>query len=785
MIRNYRLLMGVEAFAAERRPILDRTESRLRRSVELGLVRVGLPGWFAGIVDDALDVFDETVLMEAEEGSQVIDDLRDAFRLDLERSLALTKRTDNVGPQVDRITRSVAVAAINAAVEAAVAADPDPAVGIQWVTMLDEDVRNSHREMHGSVTAVGGTFEIEGFEVAYPGQPVGPPELWINCRCMAAPTRLDALAARTETAGAQMTEQFAIPVAEEEPAIAPEEVVPEEVEPPEITEDMWEPVPWHGVLAPEGVPSGDGRMFSPGALRNRELPLPLKWMPADAEGHDGSVVVGRIDNIWRDGNELRAQGVFDHSAYGYEAVRLLAEGMIRGVSVDVDDATAAASEDSTSLEFSSARIAAATLCAIPAFSEAFVALGPWDEGPVGPGEPEVPAEEVEAPEGVSREEQIEILNKDLEGMGATVASQTEFDSPPRKTKDGPGWITEPRPTHRITAYWVDGPGAAKIGWGAGGDFNRCRLQLVKYVQNPDWLAGLCANLHYRALGIWPGQHAGRTEAMSTSNESLTASVALVPQETEKLPSDWFRNPELSSPTPFTVTDDWRVFGHVATWDVCHIGIGDVCTTAPHSVTDYAYFKTGAVETDAGLVAVGQISLGGGHASLNAGVRPAIAHYDSTSTAVADVTVGEDEFGIWVAGAVRPGTTSEQVHALRAAALSGDWREVVKANGESNLEMVAALAVNVPGFPIPRPSLAASGDRQTALVAASIPQRTQDQPSTDIEKIATALIDAYEERKAKRVKVLAARSVFVAEADAKRQARATKVAAAKAAIDERR
>src|SRR5690606_24927528 len=71
----------------------------------------------------------------------------------------------------------------------------------------------------------------------------------------------------------------------------------------------------------------------------------------------------------------------------------------------------------------------------------------------------------------------------------------------------------------------------------------------------------------------------------------------------------------------------------------------------------------------------------------------------------------DAHGIWVAGLLRPGLSDEQVTALQASALSGDWRRT--AHG---LEMVAALAVPVPGFPIL--SLHASADEgQVSLVAA--------------------------------------------------------------------
>src|SRR3546814_3252208 len=91
-----------------------------------------------------------------------------------------------------------------------------------------------------------------------------------------------------------------------------------------------------------------------------------------------------------------------------------------------------------------------------------------------------------------------------------------------------------------------------------------------------------------------------------------------------------------------------------------------------------------------------------------GALPAISHYDNTGTTVAYVTVGEDKHGIWVAGTLRADATPEQVRALRAAPMSGDWRKV-----GAGMELVAVLGVNVPGFPIPRPrALVAAGQLQS-------------------------------------------------------------------------
>jgi hypothetical protein len=88
----------------------------------------------------------------------------------------------------------------------------------------------------------------------------------------------------------------------------------------------------------------------------------------------------------------------------------------------------------------------------------------------------------------------------------------------------------------------------------------------------------------------------------------------------------------------------------------------------------------------------------------------VKHYDDTASALIDVAAGEDQYGIWVAGALRPEATPNQVRALRASAPSGDWRPI-----NNTLELVAVCQVNVPGFPIARTMVA--GGQMTALVAA--------------------------------------------------------------------
>lgn len=181
------------------------------------------------------------------------------------------------------------------------------------------------------------------------------------------------------------------------------------------------------------------------------------------------------------------------------------------------------------------------------------------------------------------------------------------------------------------------------------------------------------------------------------------------------PVEWFADPALPGPTALSVADDGRISGHLALWGTCHTSFQDTCVTPPSSASGYAHFLTGEVVcADGSRVAVGQVTMGTGHAPLDLGGPAAAAHYDDTGTAVADVTVGEDAHGIWVAGALRPGVPPLSVRGLRAAALSGDWRRL-----GGQLELVAALAVNVPGFPVPRTAARVASGGQLTLVASGV------------------------------------------------------------------
>jgi hypothetical protein len=188
------------------------------------------------------------------------------------------------------------------------------------------------------------------------------------------------------------------------------------------------------------------------------------------------------------------------------------------------------------------------------------------------------------------------------------------------------------------------------------------------------------------------------------------------------PTEWFNDPKLKTATPLTVDNDGRVFGHIAAWHVDHIGMS-MGTKPPRSRSKYAYFHTGVVRTDDGTdVPVGQLTLAGGHASLEASASEAVRHYDDTASAIADVHAGEDAYGIWVAGSVRPGSTPEQIRALRASAPSGDWRPI-----KNSLELVAVCQVNVPGFPIARARVASGSVMALVAAGASVLAQLKSDP----------------------------------------------------------
>lgn len=182
-------------------------------------------------------------------------------------------------------------------------------------------------------------------------------------------------------------------------------------------------------------------------------------------------------------------------------------------------------------------------------------------------------------------------------------------------------------------------------------------------------------------------------------ERSSRNVAIVASAAEDFrprvyPAKFFAKPALTGPTLPTMDDEGRIFGHLACFGECHRSIQSQCVMAPRSKTNYSHFHTSpAVRLDDGSsVSVGRLTVGTGHASDRISGAAAMAHYDNTGTCFALVRVYEDEYGVSFSGVPHPTATAEQIESGITAPLSGDWRSF-----GDGLELVAALAVNTPGF----------------------------------------------------------------------------------------
>ncbi|MFE2181361.1 phage portal protein [Streptomyces sp. NPDC059455] len=83
---------------------------------------------------------------------------------------------------IARVAETCAVSTINGAADAT-AESAGPGVARTWVTRQDARVRTAHKVLHGKILPVGTPYEVNGFQLRYPGDPFAPIALTINCRC--------------------------------------------------------------------------------------------------------------------------------------------------------------------------------------------------------------------------------------------------------------------------------------------------------------------------------------------------------------------------------------------------------------------------------------------------------------------------------------------------------------------------------------------------------------------------------------------------------------------------
>jgi 2'-5' RNA ligase len=532
---------------------------------------------------------------------------------------------------------------------------------------------------------------------------------------------------------------------------------------------------WRGLLAPINKPTGDGRRMGPGAVTHRPLPLPLKWQRIDEQGHDTSTVIGLMDKIDIDeqAGEVWAEGEMFDDISPSQMPRLaedVAEAMtlsrkqVIGPSVDPGSAQAimvlkgsnteltpgamdaamwasGGVAPETEMLFTAYEIAAATLVPVPAFaqcrpfelgvSDALTAAQVQTSGLAGlplaprehPWDGDAAARRLAAsctPEGSDEPDWgcysdgflYRYVDRDPNTRGAYGYGVVDVI-------DGQKVIV-PRAVFAVANILSGGRG--------GGNLPTAAQQGMRTAV--ETLYGRMAKQFKDPALVAP---------WANGRAALVAAAAPLPMPDASL----FHDPQLAQITPITQRDlgnGWvHVFGHIATHDVCLVGMPGVCTTAPYSDQEYAPFHRYST-TRGGTplpVAAGRITAAHGemfdscrccrgnddHACANLSFGAAIGHHDQMRV-LAYVCSGEDEANnaIWVSGVRAPEANADDINLLNRKKVSGDWRDMA---GSMELVEVLALAKQSPGFPLPRVSV--DGRRQRALTAAGVvrPQPGQE------------------------------------------------------------
>ncbi len=526
--------------------------------------------------------------------------VRDAVGVTAPRARTIA-RTESHG------ARNVAAMATLQRFESAYAVPPG-VMRKQWQATEDERTRHTHNEADGQTVTFSDPFTVGGFSLAFPGDPAGPPQEVINCRCTTYAV-FDPEDLNLSDNGAIITLNAA--AYEEGDAMADQNTRYVAVSGP--------------IVRGGGRKTGDRRQFDVDNLQwqeegvtpdSLEIPLGYQYERSHGGTNDKTARVGRIDTIERVGDELFARGVIDLKApWGPEAATLMGTretpGILAGVSILIDENP---DMDGLSVEYQ--------------FAEGC----------------ELASEDEEFDPACAEPERVIVTD------GARIRGVDLVDIP---------------------AY--------------------AEARLYLDAELPD------------DIEVVPSDNA---EALTASAYTIT-----IP---ELPPVEWFAEPtEAPEIGAITVTEDGRFFGYLAPKHVAHRGFQKKRVTVPVGNVDYGIWMNRATLVDDGnggyaKLATGPITMDCGHAPMNNAVKgPARqAHYDNACSVVATARVGENSKGVWIAGALIPGITSEQVARMMACQLSGDWGPHREKPGKR--ELAGALLVPRPGFPTAHHSFTLQG-----------------------------------------------------------------------------
>lgn len=153
-------------------------DQRIRMTAYLGEIRNRL----VRVPEEVFDLVAHQVATGVNSG-EGIPELRK--RIDMVLSTSGSERWQN---RATVIARTEAIGALNAGrMEAFLAmAEQEPDVSFEtvWLSTSDARTRETHRLADGQRVPLGKPFIVGGFELMFPGDPTGPPQEVIQCRCV-------------------------------------------------------------------------------------------------------------------------------------------------------------------------------------------------------------------------------------------------------------------------------------------------------------------------------------------------------------------------------------------------------------------------------------------------------------------------------------------------------------------------------------------------------------------------------------------------------------------------
>lgn len=504
------------------------------------------------------------------------------------------------------------------------------------------------------------------------------------------------------------------------------------------------PEHFHAVMHVEDVSTGK-RRFTAGALTWREPPFAFHWQ-RHSSAHNGdaeTVQVGNVTRAERDAdnpNMIHGWGRFDLGCpEGLDYARRLVEGWARWVSIGLDESLQSTDveyvwpDDNTpdgeepgvevlfaepsEIIFHAGRIAELSGVSTPAQQEAII-------------EP--------TPALVDALAQLGVLTAAAVGSHSTATSSSDsWDGPAAEKK-----LDSPMPvaTARKMYAWVDngavdGGKVPKSGCkfphhdvGDGGTPGAANMSACSAIiaavhgarggsSIPDGDRRGVYN-HARAHLVAGGRPADSIPDFQSGPLVAAGYTITIP---DCPPAAWFAEPtDVPVHGALTVTDEGRVYGYLAPAHIAHRSFRDRRVEVPMGRVDYTRWMGGeALVAGGGRVVAGCITMECGHLPPAASSDPVVRadHYENSCSVVAKAAIGENRSGVWIAGALEPGVTAEQVSRMMACRLSGDWAPHPEKPGWQ--EFVAALLVPVPGFPMGR-TAASVRIAEGALVASAVP-----------------------------------------------------------------